>query len=137
MNILLDTHIALWALVDPSKLDSDVSEMIESPMNRVYYSVASVWEIAIKHSIKPDKMPISEENFVKLCNRTGFILLEIKAEHIFSIKGLKRSENCAKHNDPFDRVLIAQAKCLGLKLLTSDSLIKQYDESCIMYMAKK
>ncbi|MBD5460990.1 MAG: type II toxin-antitoxin system VapC family toxin [Lachnospiraceae bacterium] len=94
MRILLDTHIALWALTDTTKLSEDVIHMLESGKNEVYYSIASVWEIAIKHKIRPEQMPI--------------------------------------HNDPFDRILLAQAKYEKLSFITHDSLIPYYRENCIM-----
>lgn len=132
MKILLDTHIALWAVADTTKLTSEVITLLESADNEVFYSTASVWEIAIKHKIKPEQMPVSENEFVFLCERTGFVRLPIENEHIYLIKTLTRPKDAPKHQDPFDRMLIAQAKQEGLTLLTHDSLIPYYHESCIM-----
>ena len=70
MRILLDTHIALWAVADSGRLSEEVTRMLEAEKNEIYYSVASVWEIAIKHHIKPEQMPIPEEEFVELCDET-------------------------------------------------------------------
>lgn len=72
MRILLDTHIALWAIANTSKLSDEVIELLEKESNEVFYSMASVWEVAIKHIIKPENMPVSEEEFVRLCEDTGF-----------------------------------------------------------------
>lgn len=132
MEILLDTHIALWAISDTAKLSDGLLQILGSEKNKVYYSIASVWEIAIKHKIKPEKMPMPEEEFVKLCERTGFIQLTIKAEHIFYLKTLSRFQDAPKHNDPFDRMLLAQAKYERLNFITHDSLIPYYDEGCII-----
>ncbi len=77
-------------------------------------------------------MPISENEFVFLCEHTGFSWLPIKNEHIYLIKTLTRPKDAPKHQDPFDRMLIAQAKQEGLILLTHDSLIPYYEENCIM-----
>lgn len=132
MKILLDTHIALWAVADTSKLTREVVALLESADNEVFYSVASVWEIAIKHRIKPEQMPLSENEFVFLCEHTGFVRLPIENEHIYLIKTLTRPENAPKHQDPFDRMLVAQAKQEGFMLLTHDSLIPYYEENCIM-----
>lgn len=60
MRILLDTHVALWAIADTAKLPDDVIKLLESKDNDVFYSMASVWEVAIKHRLKPEHMPISE-----------------------------------------------------------------------------
>ena len=106
--------------------------MIEDRSNEVYYSVASIWEVAIKHKIHPENMPISEEDFVTFCNDMGFSLLEIQPAHIFNIKSLVRLEGSPAHHDPFDRMLIAQAKTDNLKFFTHDTLLSDYDESCIV-----
>lgn len=132
MKILLDTHIALWAIADTAKISDEVVQMLESQKNEVYYSMVSVWEIAIKHRIKPEQMPMPEEEFVRLCEKTGFVQLPIEAEHIFCLKTLTRPEDAPKHNDPFDRMLLAQAKYEKIDLLTHDSLIPYYDEKCVI-----
>lgn len=132
MRILLDTHIALWSVADTSKLSDEVIKILEEERNEVFYSVASVWEVAIKHKIKPKDMPVSEEEFVELCENTGFTRLPIETEHIFLIKSLTRCKGAPKHNDPFDRMLLAQAKCENLKLFTHDSQFPYYGENCVM-----
>lgn len=134
MNILLDTHIALWAVADTGKLSREVIELLESAENKVFYSIVSVWEVAIKHRIRPEQMPVPEEEFVRLCQKTGFVHLPIKNEHIFLLKTLERTSTAPKHNDPFDRLLLAQAKYENLKLFTHDSLLPYYGEDCIMYV---
>ncbi len=134
MNVLLDTHIALWALTNTAKLSDEVIQILESGRNEVYYSIASVWEIAIKHKIKPEQMPIDEEEFVRLCERTGFSQLLVEPEHVFMLKTLNRPENAPKHNDPFDRMLLAQAKYEKLSFITHDSLIPYYGEKCVVKM---
>lgn len=128
----MDTHIALWAIADTEKLSNEVINILKTEDNEVFYSVASVWEVAIKHKIKPENMPISEEEFVALCEKTRFACLSIKAEHIFLLKTLVRSKDAPKHNDPFDRMLLAQAKYENLKLLTHDSQFPYYGESCVI-----
>lgn len=131
MRILLDTHIALWAVAGTGKLSKEVIQMLETEKNEIYYSVASVWEIAIKHHIKPEQMPMPEEEFVKLCEKTGFDLLPVETRHIFIVKTLVRPADAPRHNDPFDRILLAQAKCENMMLLTHDSLIPYYGEKCV------
>lgn len=86
MKILLDTHIALWAIADTAKLSDKVIQMLETGENEIYYSMASVWEVAIKHKIKPEQMPMPEEEFVRLCEKTGFVRLPIETEHILCEK---------------------------------------------------
>lgn len=82
--------------------------------------------------IKPENMPVSEEDFVRLCQDTGFTRLPIEAGHIFLLKTLSRPNDTPKHNDPFDRLLIAQAKYENLVLLTHDSQFPYYGEKCVM-----
>lgn len=132
MKILLDTHIALWVIADTSKLSDEVIKLLEKESNEVFYSMVSVWEVAIKHIIKPENMPVSEEEFVRLCEDTGLTRLPIEAGHIFLLKTLSRPNDAPKHNDPFDRLLIAQAKNENLVLLTHDSQFSYYGEKCVM-----
>lgn len=132
MNVLLDTHIAIWAVMDSGKLDEKLTGILEDVDNNIYFSTASVWEIAVKHHIHPDQMPVTEEEFVSLCNATGFQQLDIKNKHIFTVKSLKRDSNAPSHNDPFDRLLISQAKSENLTFITHDGLLKGYNENCVM-----
>lgn len=132
MRILLDTHIALWAIADSKKLSDKTVTLLESADHEIFYSMASVWEIAIKHKIKPQNMPMPEEEFVSLCMDTGFIQLPIEPAHIFLLKTLTRTVDAPKHNDPFDRLLLAQAKYENMIFLTHDSLIPYYEENCIL-----
>lgn len=135
MRILLDTHIALWPIADTSKLSDEVTKLLENESNEVFYSMASVWEVAIKHIIKPENMPVSpvsDEEFVRLCEDTGFTRLSIEAGHVFLLKTLSRPNDAPKHHDPFDRLLISQAKYENLVLLTHDSQFPYYGEKCVM-----
>ncbi len=132
VKMLLDTHIVLWAIADSAKLPEKIINLLESKENEVSYSVASIWEVAIKHKIRPAQMPLPEEVFVGLCQKVGFTQLPIKPEHIFCLKELVRPLDAPKHNDPFDRMLLAQAKYEKLKLVTHDSMFLHYKEDCIM-----
>ncbi|MBQ9058114.1 MAG: type II toxin-antitoxin system VapC family toxin [Atopobiaceae bacterium] len=132
MRILLDTHIALWANFESSKLPESAKELLIQRANIVYYSMASIWEVAIKHAVNRDNMPVPEERFVEVCNQTGFLELPIVDEHIFALKSLSRQDNAPHHNDPFDRLLIAQAKVEGMHLLTHDKLLEGYGEPCVL-----
>lgn len=132
MNYLLDTHIVLWALVDDGRLGEEIRALIEDPDNTIFYSMASVWEVAVKHKIHPEQMPVSEEELVSLCDKTGFVELGIENSHIYAVKTLSRPDTAPKHNDPFDRLLIAQAKSENLKFITHDGLLEAYNEPCIM-----
>ena len=131
MKLLLDTHIALWAISDSKRLREDVRVLLENEENTVYFSMASVWEVAIKHALNRGNMPVPEERFVEACNQTGFLELPITDGHIFAVKSLSRPADAPRHNDPFDRLLIAQAKVEGMHLLTHDELLGGYGEPCV------
>ena len=130
MNILLDTHILLWALTHDDKLPQQAIDMIIDEKNKIYYSIASVWEVEIKNSL--GKISISGEELSRYCEEAGFELLQIKEKHIFKLKTLKRDEGASKHNDPFDRIMLAQSKGEGYKFITHDSLIPFYNETCVI-----
>ena len=132
MRILLDTHIILWAMNGDTELSEIAGDLISDPSNDVFYSIASVWEVAIKHIAHPDKILISGVQFSENCKKMGFVQLPIKEEHIGLLEKLKRSENSKPHNDPFDRILICQAKSEGLRFMTHDSLIPDYNEECVL-----
>ena len=133
MKVLLDTHIVLWAISDDDQLPPNFIKIINDSENEIFYSLVSVWEVAIKHYIKPEVMPITEEQFMDNCSLSGFKQLSIRSNHILNIKSLKRNSDSPKHNDPFDRLLISQAKTDGFIFLTHDSLLPYYNESCIKF----
>ncbi len=136
MNILLDTHLLLWALIDDSRLPVQAKNIILDEESIVFYSVASVWEVAIKHIKKPNQMLLNDEEFVKGCKMAGFRSLPIKERHIAMLKTLKRKQgkDVPEHHDPFDRLLICQSKAENMKFLTHDSLLSGYSEECIIYV---
>lgn len=99
-----------------------------------YYSTVSVWEVAIKHSIRPNGMIVDGRLFEKGCEDNGYKVLPIFNRHTFGLDSLQRPDDAPKHNDPFDRLLICQSKTEGMKFLTHDSSLSAYDEECIMYV---
>lgn len=134
MRILLDTHILLWALSNDSKLPEKARELIENEENEIYYSVISLWEVEIKHLSHPDIMPVSAEEIFEYCEQSGYKQITIKENHIFTMKGLKREKNIPPHKDPFDRMLICQADAEKMIFITHDSLIHDYNKSCILFV---
>jgi len=132
MNILLDTHVAIWCLNDDSRLTDTVKDIILNPKNEIYYSVVSVWEVMLKHARKPKAIPFNELDFSDACKNAGFIPLGISEKHILAVDTLKRRKNAPEHNDPFDKLLLAQAKVDCLSFLTHDELIYGYTEKSIL-----
>ena len=132
MNLLLDTHILIWALNGDPRLPEKAREMILDADNVIYYSSVSVWEISIKHALHPDDVEFSGRELAAFCQEAGFLSVEMKNKHVFALETITRPQNAPKHNDPFDRMLIAQAKAENMSFLTHDSLLPYYEEKCIL-----
>ena len=132
MKILLDTHVLLWALVDDSRLDDKARMLIDDPENYIYYSAASIWEIAIKHMKNPQLIPFGPEDITRYCDDAGFLSLPVNLWHGVETTKLHVKEGCTVSNDPFDRMLVAQARTECMPFLTHDALMQYYDEPCIM-----
>lgn len=132
MKILLDTHIAIWALLDSEELSDEARTMLLDKENDIYYSTASIWEITIKHMIHPETFLYSGKQLEKGCEENGFISLPIYNKHCEELEGLSRPKEAPPHKDPFDRILIAQAKAENLIFMTHDTLLTYYNEECIL-----
>lgn len=132
MRLLLDTHIVIWTLVDDGRLPGEARLLIEDEGNEILCSVASSWEVAIKHAAHPDKMLMGASEFMDYCEASGFSQLPISSRHVRALETIERPVDVAPHNDPFDRIMLAQAKADGLLLLTHDAHIVEYGESCVL-----
>lgn len=120
MNLLLDTHALLWWLKDPGQLRTEAREAIRCPENLVHYSSANIWEIVIKSAL--GKLPVIDRSPVESALAEDRIRpLPITAEHAWGVGELPRH-----HEDPFDRLLVAQARCESLRLVTRDPLLDPY-----------
>lgn len=123
MNLLLDTHAFIWLDAIEGRLSTNVLSAIENTENTIYLSLASVWELQIK--IQAGKIKLSDTLRGKIesqSERNAITLLPIRLDHILALSALP-----AHHNDPFDRLLIAQARTDKLTLVTTDTKIRQYD----------
>jgi PIN domain nuclease of toxin-antitoxin system len=123
MNVLLDTHVLLWWLKDTGRLGAETRRLIRSPETSICVSAASIWEISIKAALGRLELrePFAEALPHEL-ERQGFRPLTIAFQHALAVRKLP-----PHHADPFDRMLIAQAPCEDLTLVTSDSRIRDYD----------
>ncbi len=119
MTLLLDTHVLLWVLTDDERLTPRARSMIEDGRTRVLVSAASSWEITIKSGLGKIRAPA---DLAEQLTRLRFVPLDITVEH-----GLAVGELPDHHADPFDRMLVAQARRERLVLVTRDPLIRQYD----------
>ena len=118
MKLLLDTHVLLWALTESPRVDA-IRKRLLAADNEVYFSVASVWEIAIKVSLGKLKADAMEVRDAAL--EGGFVELPILGPHALHVGGLPWH-----HRDPFDRLLIAQAAAEPMRLLTADEQLLAY-----------
>ena len=119
MRYLLDTHILLGWLADNKKLQEKTMELIKNPDNQIFISVASAWEMSIKSKIGKLSLGTSIQDCFE---SSGFLVLDIVLNHVLELDKLP-----PYHQDPFNRILIAQAKVEGLILVSDDIKIKKYD----------
>jgi PIN domain nuclease of toxin-antitoxin system len=129
MRLLLDTHIALWAVTDDLHLSEVARALIVEPANEVFISVAAIWEIAIKHAVKRRvrAMPVSAQTALNDFLAAGFIVLDIIPAHVLALEALP-----GLHGDPFDRIMVAQALSTPLRLLTHDTKVAAYSDTIIV-----
>ena len=118
MSLLLDTHVLLWWLDDPSLLSSEARTAIAEGRNPVFVSAAAVWEIAIKKARGKLEAP---DNLGEVLEQERFQTLPITIPHALALASLP-----SIHEDPFDRIQVAQAKVEELILVTRDELLKKY-----------
>ena len=131
MRILLDTHTAVWAIMDSDSLTRTARQMIDDPRNIVFVSVVSLWEISIKSALgrpRSDPMPVSSSAALQDFEEAGFIILPVSARHAIAVQDLPRL-----HGDPFDRLLVAQAIEEPMRLLTHDVTVARYSNSIIHF----
>ena len=119
MGYLVDTHIFIWCLSNDKKLSNKAQKIIKDPDNNIYVSTASLWEISIKNASGKLSLKTTLAEMVSL---SGFEVIPIMLPHVLQIGKLP-----LYHKDPFDRMLIAQAKAENLNLITTDLKIKKYD----------
>lgn len=132
MNILLDTNILIWALNEDPRLPEKARELILDENNAVYYSSVSIWEISIKHAVHPENVAFTGKELSQYCQEAGFLQVEMRDRHVFALETITRAEGAPPHHDPFDRMLIAQAKAENMSFITHDSLLPYYEEKCII-----
>ncbi len=126
MRLLLDTHILLWAAGQPEKLPKAARRLLDDPENDPVFSAASMWEIAIKQSIGRDDFRVDARLLRRGLLDNGYLELAVTGAHAIALDTLP-----PLHKDPFDRMLVAQARVEGITLLTSDALLAKYPGSVL------
>jgi PIN domain nuclease of toxin-antitoxin system len=123
MRVLLDTHTWLWWLTDPERLGPAAHRIIAHSGNDVLFSIASTWEIAIKYSLGKLALPSPPHTLIPSeLRKDGFTSLHVEHRHALRVADLEQH-----HGDPFDRLLIAQAQCERVPILTCDPKFAPYD----------
>ena len=132
MRILLDTHIALWAVLQTNQLSRETREILLSSDNEIFYSVVSIWEVSLKHSINPDNMTISDGDLRSICKDSGLIEIPVDYQHVLGLDMLRQKDGFPVHKDPFDRILLSQAIVEEMHFLTHDSKIATFDSDKVI-----
>ena len=126
MKLLLDTHILLWAAGVPERLPQSARSLLRAPENSLFFSAASIWEIVIKLGLGREDFEVDPYRLRKMLVVHGYTELPVTAEHALTVVTIP-----TLHKDPFDRLLVAQARAEGMVLVTADSAVAQYQESVI------
>ncbi len=123
MRILLDTHVLVWALTDPGRLPSRHRSEIETDASVVFFSAASMWELAIKTALGRLELSITVEELLEAALAAGLRELPVRSSVALRVASLPMH-----HSDPFDRLLVAQAMSEPATLLTADTALARYSE---------
>ena len=126
MNLLLDSHVALWAIAGDQKLSARARALITAPRSSIWVSAVSLWEISIKHGLGRGDMPVSGQEALNYFRQAGYNILAIEAEHTVAVEELPMH-----HQDPFDRLLVAQALVEPMRLMTHDETVAKYSDAII------
>ena len=122
MNLLLDTQAFLWLATEPERVPARAVRVVKEPSNELFLSVASIWEMAIKRSIGKLSGEMGLADLVSLAReKLGLRVLDMTAAHAFLTEHLP-----FHHRDPFDRLLVAQARAENMAIVSSDSLLDDY-----------
>ena len=121
MKLLLDTHLLIWAADGIERVPPNLRTVMTDPENQLLFSVVSLWEIAIKNGLNRPDFQVNARMLRRGLIDNGYIELPILSEHVLAVDTLP-----TLHKDPFDRLLIAQAKVEGITLLSNDATVMQY-----------
>ena len=121
MKLLLDTHLLLWAAGEPRKLSRKARALIEASDNELFFSSASLWEVVIKRGLGREDFEVDPRLLRRGLLDNGYSELPVVSEHVVAVENLPPI-----HEDPFDRILVAQATVEGFSLLTADATVARY-----------
>ena len=133
MKLLLDTHVLLWALTDSPALSKNGKELLADTNNELLFSSISIWEIQLKHSLHPDKIPMPANDVLLALQRSGYLELPLYSYHSLFLREVI-SHAPQNHKDPFDQILLAQSLAERCAFVTHDSKIKPYGLRNLLYI---
>jgi PIN domain nuclease of toxin-antitoxin system len=123
LNLMLDTHLLLWAASEPMRLSVKARTLLLDPANQLMFSSASLWEISIKNGLERSDFIVDPRRLWRMLLVSGYRELPVTSEHSVAVNDLP-----PLHRDPFDRILIAQARVEGVLLLTVDKAVAKYGD---------
>ena len=129
MRVLLDTHYLIWSMYDSSRLPQELIRILKDESVWIEYSIVSLWESEIKHLKHPESFEFTASNVLYDAQNAGYHMVDIDPAHIFALGSLRST--ATDHKDPFDRMLIAQAKSENMLFVTHDKRLAAYDEPCV------
>jgi PIN domain nuclease of toxin-antitoxin system len=121
MRLLLDTHVLLWVKGEPERLSDSARRTILDPATELVFSVVSLWEIVIKSGRPRSGLSVDADDLRAELLQDGYFELDVQAAHVLEVSTLPKL-----HGDPFDRLLVAQARVEGLMLMTADHAVAAY-----------
>ncbi len=121
MTFLLDTHLLLWVANDPGRLTSESQALLGNPTTKLMFSTVSIWEVVIKNALGRSDFRVEPRQLRDGLIQNGYSELAIRSRHALTVGLLPPI-----HNDPFDRMLIAQARVENITLLTTDDKVVRY-----------
>lgn len=128
----MDTHIAVWAIVDDPRLSEKARNLLLDPDNTIYFSAVSVLEVNNKTKSRKNDLEFSTQEFVENCELAGFIELPLLSKYFWGESSLKWNGEGEEHKDPYDRLLLSQAKSENFRFMRHDEMIRHFDEKCII-----
>ena len=120
---MLDTHLLLWAASEPQRLSAKARALLLDPSNQLVFSSASLWEITSKNGLERSDFNVDPRRLWRMLLVNGYREISVTSEHTVAVNDLP-----PLHRDPFDRILVAQARVEGLTLLTADKMVAKYGE---------
>lgn len=129
MRLLVDTHVAIWLVTEPERIPGEIIALLADQANEVFVSTATIWEIAIKHPLKrADAPPFSAKDSLQEFRLAGLATLDVSAAHAAGVETLP-----FHHFDPFDRLIVAQARFEPMRLVTHDAMLLKYEPSALHF----